>query len=52
MQAIKHRMRDSSDQTLDTALDAERDAQGALGALSDYREAVQAFTSKRSPKFA
>lgn len=52
LRAIKRRMRDSFDQTLDTALDAERDTQGALGAHKDYREAVQAFIAKRSPKFA
>ena len=34
------------------ALDAERDAQAALGRHSDYREAVTAFVQKRAPKFA
>jgi 2-(1,2-epoxy-1,2-dihydrophenyl)acetyl-CoA isomerase len=52
LRAIKRRMRDASDQTLDMSLDAERDAQGALGAHKDYREAVEAFMSKRAPKFS
>ena len=51
LQAIKRRLRESADQTLDMVLDAERDTQGALGGREDYREAVQAFISKRSPNF-
>lgn len=51
LRAIKHRMRESFADTLDTALDAERDAQGLLGAHPDYRAAVEAFMSKRTPRF-
>ncbi|HEY2179862.1 MAG TPA: 2-(1,2-epoxy-1,2-dihydrophenyl)acetyl-CoA isomerase PaaG [Caulobacteraceae bacterium] len=36
---------------LDTALDAERDAQMKLGQSADYAEGVEAFTAKRPPRF-
>lgn len=51
LRAIKRRMRESFADTLDTALEAERNAQGLLGAHPDYREAVAAFMSKRTPRF-
>jgi 2-(1,2-epoxy-1,2-dihydrophenyl)acetyl-CoA isomerase len=51
LQAIKRRMRSALVETLDEALDGERDAQGALGKHANYREAVQAFMAKRAPKF-
>jgi len=51
LRAIKRRMRDNWNETLDVALDAERDAQGLLGAHPDYRQAVEAFMAKRTPAF-
>ena len=36
---------------LDAALDAERDAQAALGRSTDYAEGVEAFAAKRPPNF-
>ncbi|MDQ2861277.1 MAG: 2-(1,2-epoxy-1,2-dihydrophenyl)acetyl-CoA isomerase PaaG [Pseudomonadota bacterium] len=35
----------------DAALDAERDAQRALGQTADYAEGVAAFTARRAPRF-
>ncbi len=38
--------------SFEAALDAEREAQGELGASADYAEGVAAFTAKRSPRFS
>lgn len=46
--AIKRQLRTHPDLGLDAALDAERDAQGLLGASADYREAVLRFTRPRT----
>ena len=51
LRAIKRRMRAGASETLEQALDAERDTQGVLGADPDYREAVKAFMEKRRPRF-
>jgi len=51
LQAIKRRLREAADETLEQALDAERNTQGILGADPDYREAVTAFIEKRKPRF-
>ncbi|MBV8627189.1 MAG: 2-(1,2-epoxy-1,2-dihydrophenyl)acetyl-CoA isomerase, partial [Paraburkholderia sp.] len=49
--AIKHAMRASATQTLDSQLDLERDLQRDLGASYDYAEGVRAFIEKRAPRF-
>jgi 2-(1,2-epoxy-1,2-dihydrophenyl)acetyl-CoA isomerase len=49
--AIKGAMERHAACTLDEALDAERDLQRMLGATGDYREGVEAFASKRPPRF-
>jgi 2-(1,2-epoxy-1,2-dihydrophenyl)acetyl-CoA isomerase len=49
--AAKRLMRASGGLSLAAALDAERDAQRALGASADYREGVEAFSAKRTPNF-
>jgi 2-(1,2-epoxy-1,2-dihydrophenyl)acetyl-CoA isomerase len=49
---VKRQMRVGAGLALDAALDAERDAQAALGEHPDYREAVTAFAAKRTPRFA
>lgn len=47
----KKLIRESWTRTLDEDLDAERDAQRALGRTVDYKEGVAAFMEKRPPKF-
>ena len=49
--AIKRMLRESWGQSLDEALDAQRDAMRALGFSEDYREGVAAFMEKRKPNF-
>jgi 2-(1,2-epoxy-1,2-dihydrophenyl)acetyl-CoA isomerase len=49
--AIKRLIDSAPGTSLDTQLDRERDAQGALGKSSDYREGVAAFFDKRKPAF-
>ena len=47
----KKRIRAATLNTLDAELDEERDAMRRLGHTEDYREGVEAFTSKRKPAF-
>lgn len=49
--AIKRALQASGGNTLAQQLDAERDAQRALGYSDDYREGVAAFLDKRAPRF-
>lgn len=49
--AIRQQLRTSWTLSFDAALDMERDAQGLLGRSPEYREAVVAFISRRSPGF-
>lgn len=51
LRAIKRRMRAAAGENFNAVLDAERDMQGELGRHPDYREAVQAFMAKRTPRF-
>ena len=44
-------VRGGASRDLDAQLDAERDAQSALGRTHDYIEGVNAFLQKRAPVF-
>ncbi len=49
--ATRHLLRDSHTRTLNQQLDAERDAQSAMGKTEDYVEGVLAFREKRAAQF-
>jgi 2-(1,2-epoxy-1,2-dihydrophenyl)acetyl-CoA isomerase len=51
MVATRHLLRDAATRTLNQQLDAERDAQSAMGHTHDYIEGVMAFKEKRPAKF-
>ncbi|WP_410656262.1 enoyl-CoA hydratase-related protein [Amycolatopsis sp. lyj-112] len=48
---IKNVLAVAAESSLEEALDAEDDAQSALGATADHTEAVEAFVGKRKPAF-
>lgn len=48
VQAVKRLLRANPSNTLDAALDAERDTQGVLGASAEYRDAVLRFSRLRT----
>lgn len=47
----RHLLRGAHTRSFDQQLDAERDAQTALGMTDDYIEGVTAFLAKRAPQF-
>ena len=49
--ATRALLRDAGTRTLNQQLDAERDAQSALGQTHDYFEGVMAFREKRPARF-
>ena len=49
--ATRHLLRDGATRTLHQQLDAERDAQAAMGHTHDYIEGVMAFLEKRTAQF-
>jgi 2-(1,2-epoxy-1,2-dihydrophenyl)acetyl-CoA isomerase len=49
--ATRHLLRDACSCPLNAQLDAERDAQSAMGRTDDYVEGVLAFREKRPPNF-
>ena len=49
--ATRHLLRDSVTRGFEAQLQAERDAQSALGRTHDYFEGVESFLEKRSPVF-
>jgi 2-(1,2-epoxy-1,2-dihydrophenyl)acetyl-CoA isomerase len=49
--ATRHLLRDGTQRTLNQQLDAERDAQSAMGKTNDYVEGVTAFRAKRPARF-
>lgn len=49
--ATRHLLRDACSRPLNAQLDAERDAQSAMGKTHDYVEGVLAFREKRQPNF-